>query len=227
MFASRYPDDPLSLPFGFNTLMQKQVLFCLKELCPNAAKSILYKAVGYVLESAPDEWILARKSLLDSTYGFTAILKEHDFWEMADKETQKRIVALLEKLFQQERVSARPIGRNTQNVIYVPAAVEGIQGHHADVVVTDETVAPPIETLHTMAEGTFLDEDQVRYFVGQVKATLGIDHLDEDLLRQNVFQAVAEVQAQNPHMVNGVVPAVVHRAADLYREHVLRQYGTP
>jgi len=97
MFAAKYPDDPLSLPFGFNSLMQKQVLRCLTELCPNAAKSILYKAVGYIIETAPVEWIQQRDkaNLLNEAYDFTKVLKDHAFWMTLPEDLQKKVVAIL------------------------------------------------------------------------------------------------------------------------------------
>jgi hypothetical protein len=77
MYSAKYPDDPLSMPFGFNSLMQKQVLACLLELCPEAAKNIQMRAIGELLEIAPAEWIKSRARLLNETYYINAaILKE-------------------------------------------------------------------------------------------------------------------------------------------------------
>jgi len=68
MFTLRYSDSALGLPFGFNALMQKQILDCLLELCPAAAKSIQQRVIGELLETAPVEWLQSRVNLLISTY---------------------------------------------------------------------------------------------------------------------------------------------------------------
>lgn len=79
MFSTKYSTDALFLPFGFNSLLQRQVMECLITLCPIAAKSIQQRILGDLLETAPLEWLLSHLELLVDTYQISSGVLDDSF----------------------------------------------------------------------------------------------------------------------------------------------------
>ncbi|MHA1731320.1 MAG: tetratricopeptide repeat protein [Promethearchaeota archaeon] len=70
MAASYMSEDvnPLTLPFGFNALMQAQVLKALRTLAPEVTNGMVREHVLRVLESVPLGWVVERWEKLSATY---------------------------------------------------------------------------------------------------------------------------------------------------------------
>ncbi|OLS13778.1 MAG: hypothetical protein RBG13Loki_2603 [Promethearchaeota archaeon CR_4] len=67
-------DNPLTLPFGFNAMMQSQVFQALARLSPRASRRLALDHLLFLLESVPDAWLAPRFSTLAWTYGFEVAL---------------------------------------------------------------------------------------------------------------------------------------------------------
>lgn len=68
------PDQTsLLLPFGFNTLMQEQVVQAIRNLSPQAALAIAQDIIGQLLESKSEEWFLRNFTDLDKIWDIYAM----------------------------------------------------------------------------------------------------------------------------------------------------------
>lgn len=84
MTASYYSEalNPTTLPFGFNSYMQKQLLSALRGVAPRVTRYLLSDFLGCLLEQVPTEWLFARWDLIDTTYGLSgAILEDARLFE--------------------------------------------------------------------------------------------------------------------------------------------------
>jgi len=69
MQASYAGGDPGELPFGFNSMMQKQVMKAIGKVAPNALNAVKVKAFWELREGNPD-WLKSRFDLLDVRFKF-------------------------------------------------------------------------------------------------------------------------------------------------------------
>ncbi len=74
LIATYIPDDsPLFLPFGFNALMQEQVLRAIRTLSPQAALTLAQGVIGELLETKSDKWFREHFEELDKIWDLHAV----------------------------------------------------------------------------------------------------------------------------------------------------------
>ena len=73
VLASYEGGDPGELPFGFNALMQKQVMYAIEDVAPIALDSVKTKAFWELKESTTQEWLESRFELLDERFNFAKL----------------------------------------------------------------------------------------------------------------------------------------------------------
>jgi hypothetical protein len=76
MLATYHSDhvNPETLPFGFNALMQKQIVRALINVAPNATREILRNLVVELAHSVPPDWFRSRLYLLDGMYDMKEVI---------------------------------------------------------------------------------------------------------------------------------------------------------
>ncbi len=74
--ASYYSEkiNPETLPFGFNSAMQKQIITALHQLAPQATKAIVRDVLIELAQAVPEDWFDQRISLLDQIYNLKEIV---------------------------------------------------------------------------------------------------------------------------------------------------------
>ncbi len=74
--ASYYSEkiNPDTLPFGFNSAMQKQIIQALHQLAPSATKAIVRDVLIELAQAVPEDWFDLRISLLDQIYNLKEIV---------------------------------------------------------------------------------------------------------------------------------------------------------
>ncbi|HMF30035.1 MAG TPA: hypothetical protein VKK79_01370 [Candidatus Lokiarchaeia archaeon] len=77
--ASYYSEklNPETLPFGFNSAMQKQILTVLKQLAPDATRSMIVNHIVRLFDEVPADWIESRMKFLDDIYNFKELFLEN------------------------------------------------------------------------------------------------------------------------------------------------------
>ncbi|GAB4312275.1 MAG: hypothetical protein Kow0069_12980 [Promethearchaeota archaeon] len=76
MLAASYHSDidPFTLPFGFNSAMQKQMVSALRKIAPEATRALVRQHVFYLAMHASRQWFDVRLSLLDNLYDLPNVL---------------------------------------------------------------------------------------------------------------------------------------------------------
>jgi hypothetical protein len=69
--------NPQTLPYGFNSAMQKQILAALKSLAPEATKSLIANHIIRLFEEVPSDWLESRIMFLDEIYNFKEIFLQN------------------------------------------------------------------------------------------------------------------------------------------------------
>ncbi len=87
LLATYIPDEsPLFLPFGFNSLMQEQVLRALRTLSPQAALFLAQDVIGELLETKTDTWFRTNFGELDKIWDLHAVGRSSlDLFHRLDK----------------------------------------------------------------------------------------------------------------------------------------------
>ncbi|HMF31699.1 MAG TPA: Rab family GTPase [Candidatus Lokiarchaeia archaeon] len=88
--------NPETLPFGFNSAMQRQIIKALRQLAPAATHALVRDVIMELAETVPPEWFDSRILLLDQIYNIKdIILTEPAVFEAIDSETSSRNLRIL------------------------------------------------------------------------------------------------------------------------------------
>jgi GTPase SAR1 family protein len=96
--ASYYSQEmnPETLPFGFNSAMQRQILKALRQLAPAGTRAIIRDVIIELAETVPPEWFDSRIGLLDQIYNFKdVVLTDPAVFEAVDSQTTSRNLRIL------------------------------------------------------------------------------------------------------------------------------------
>ena len=78
-----------NLPFGFNTLMQRQVISALRMVAYSATQALVREFIIGLAENAPKEWFNNRLPVIDEIYNLKEIiLSDPQIFEIIDSSTQ-------------------------------------------------------------------------------------------------------------------------------------------
>ena len=147
-----------AMPFGFNSLMQSQVLAALRQVAPLATQSLLRDLLLDLVEAGGVEWVLARYEVLDERYNIRTCLREDP--------------ALGEALW--DAVKGEPISRDqlVPGIVFTtwcfPALANRLAGETAENLTTIIARAgprPPLAQVRSCLD-LFADE---KYFQGTVR----------------------------------------------------------
>lgn len=74
--ASYYSEkiNPETLPFGFNSAMQEQIIKALHQLAPSATKAIVREVLIELAQAVPEDWFDKRIFILDKIYNLREIV---------------------------------------------------------------------------------------------------------------------------------------------------------
>ncbi|MHA1731022.1 MAG: leucine-rich repeat domain-containing protein [Promethearchaeota archaeon] len=86
--------NPMILPFGFNSAMQKQVVHALRKVAPEATRLLIREHILYLARSVTREWFTARLGLINNIYGIRdAIFTDPDaFMELYELTKHDRLL---------------------------------------------------------------------------------------------------------------------------------------
>lgn len=93
--ASEYINEKESLPVGFNSFMQKQVLEALRQVAPQSSNEIRQCVLVSLLEIVNVEWLKPRIKLLDSIYNYSAWISNPQFQAALSDQGRKRAEILI------------------------------------------------------------------------------------------------------------------------------------
>lgn len=66
--------NPTTLPFGFNSAMQRQVIRALRRLVPKVMRGLLQDFLVELFDNVPREWLMPRLELLNRIYSLREII---------------------------------------------------------------------------------------------------------------------------------------------------------
>ena len=69
--------NPETLPFGFNSAMQKQICTQLRDLAADATRTLITNHITLLFDELPLDWSRSRLKLLDDIYGLRELLLEN------------------------------------------------------------------------------------------------------------------------------------------------------
>jgi len=74
--ASYYSEkiNPETLPFGFNSAMQRQIIEALRKLAPSATQALVRDVLIELSQTVPEDWFNSRLMLLDQIYNLKDII---------------------------------------------------------------------------------------------------------------------------------------------------------
>lgn len=87
VFSASYAEDvdPVELPFGFNNMLQRQIMRALHSVAPGATKPLVFEVLSKMVRGMPTDWVVRRMEALEGLFPLRSILTNYeDFTHLAE-----------------------------------------------------------------------------------------------------------------------------------------------